>query len=140
MLLIKAFHLMAMVAWFSGLFYLPRLFVYHADARDRMGIVRFKRMEARLYYGIIWPAALMTTGFGLWLLSYNESYYLHAAWMHAKLGLVGLVWVYQLACGHFMRNFRKNRNARSAFFFRVFNEMPTLLLAGIVVLAVVKPY
>lgn len=140
MLLIKAFHIIALVAWFAGLFYLPRLFVYHADAVDTVSIERFKVMERRLYYGITWPAALLTTILGLWLLSYNPGYYLKAGWMHAKLGLVFVLWIYHLFCGHYVRQFAKGRLVRTALFFRVFNEIPTLLLVGIVVLVVVRPF
>lgn len=139
MLTLKAFHIIAMVAWFAGLFYLPRLFVYHADTSDQLGDERFKIMERRLYYGITWPAALLTTVFGLILLSYNLPYYLKAGWMHAKLSLVVLLWVYHLCCGHFLKNFAKNTNQKTAKFFRIFNEVPTLLLVGIVLFVVVKP-
>lgn len=140
MLVIKAFHLIAMVAWFSGLFYLPRLFVYHAETTDAISIARFKIMERRLYYGITWPAAILTTLLGIWLISYNVPYYLKAVWMHAKISLVVLVWVYHLICGHFLRKFRKGNNERRAYFFRIFNEIPTLLLIGIILLVVVKPF
>ncbi len=138
MLYVKAFHIIAVVAWFSGLFYLPRLFVYHADSIDFISINRFKIMERRLYYGITWPSAIVTTLLGGWLLAYNPQYYLHAGWMHAKLGLVVLLWVYHLSCGHYRRAFARDGNKRSALFFRIFNEMPTLLLVGIVLLVVVK--
>jgi putative membrane protein len=138
MLYIKAFHIIAMVAWFSGLFYLPRLFVYHAESHDLISIERFKIMERRLYYGITWPAAILTTVLGVWLLSYNIEYYLKAGWMHAKLGLVCVLWVYHLFCGHFRKNFAHNKNKQSSRFFRIYNEMPTLLLVGIVLLVVVK--
>lgn len=140
MLIIKAFHLIAMVAWFAGLFYLPRLFVYHANAVDGISIERFKIMERRLYYGITWPSALLTTVLGILLISYNPSYYLKSAWMHAKLSLVVLLWVYHLACGYFLKQFAKDTNSKKANFYRVFNELPTLLLVGIVILVVVKPF
>lgn len=140
MLWIKAFHLVAVVAWFSGLFYLPRLFVYHATAHDALSVARFKVMERRLYYGITWPAALLTSILGLSLLHYNWSYYLHAGWMHAKLGLVLILWGYHWCCGHYLRLFAENDNVRSERFFRVFNEMPTILLIGIVILVVVRPF
>lgn len=140
MLYVKAFHIMAMVAWFAGLFYLPRLFVYHADATDSISLERFKLMEYRLYYAITWPAAVMTTVLGIWLISYNPSYYLKSGWMHAKLGLVFLLWSYHWCCGHFVDMFKKDNNKKSAFFFRVFNEMPTLLLVGIVILVVARPF
>lgn len=140
MLLIKAFHIIAMVAWFAGLFYLPRLFVYHAETSDTLSIDRFKIMERRLYFGITWPAALITTALGIWLLTYNPGYYSKAGWMHAKLLLVVLLWVYHLLCGHFLRHFILGKNIRSAFFFRLFNEVPTLFLTAIVILVVAKPF
>ncbi|KTD55838.1 transmembrane protein [Legionella santicrucis] len=139
MLYIKAFHIIAMVAWFSGLFYLPRLFVYHADSHDAISLNRFKIMERRLYYGIIWPAALLTTILGLWLISYNPWYYLKEGWMHAKLSLVVLLWIYHLSCGHYLKAFAQDKNQKSVRFFRIYNEIPTLLLISIVILVVVKP-
>jgi putative membrane protein len=140
MLIIKAFHIVAMVAWFAGLFYLPRLFVYHADINDRLSIERFKMMERRLYYGITWPAALLTTGLGLVLMNYNWQYYLKAGWMHAKLSLVILLWAYHVLCGHFVKRFVRENNVRTATFYRSFNELPTLFLLGIVFLVVLKPF
>lgn len=138
MLYIKAFHIIAMVAWFAGLFYLPRLFVYHAEANDSISLARFKIMERRLYYGITWPAALIATVLGLKLLYFNPFYYLNAPWMHAKLSLVLLLWFYHLAAGHFLKAFAQDRNHKSSRYFRIFNEIPTLLLIGIVLLVVVK--
>ncbi|MBA2711800.1 MAG: protoporphyrinogen oxidase HemJ [Tatlockia sp.] len=140
MLWIKAFHIIAMVAWFAGLFYLPRLFVYHAESKDSISLSRFKTMERRLYYGITWPAALLTTVLGLLLLSYNSQYYLKTGWMHAKLGFVVLLWIYHLACGYFFKQFAIDKNSKSSFFYRIFNEIPTLLLIGIVLLVVLKPF
>jgi len=139
MLWVKAFHVIAMVAWFAGLFYLPRLFVYHADATDKISIDRFKVMERRLYYAITWPAALLTTVLGLWLLSVMLPYYQKAIWMHLKLGLVVLLWGYHLLCGHFVRQFKQNKNRRTSMFYRLLNELPTVFLIGIVILVIVKP-
>lgn len=139
MLYIKAFHIISMVAWFAGLFYLPRLFVYHADTQDAISLSRFKIMEKRLYYGITWPAALITTLLGLWLISYNLGYYLRAGWMHEKLSLVALLWAYHLLCGHYLKAFAQDNNQKSVRFFRIYNEIPTLLLISIVILVVVKP-
>lgn len=139
MLWLKAWHIVAMTAWFAGLFYLPRLFVYHADCTDTPSIERFHIMERRLYYGIIWPAGLATTLLGMLLVLYNPSYYLHASWFHAKCLCVGLVWSYQLTCGHFRIAFSKRQNTKTSRYFRVFNEVPTLLLIAIVLLVVVKP-
>ena len=140
MLWIKAFHIIAVVAWFAGLFYLPRLFVYHADARDNLSLERFKIMERRLYYAIMWPSAVLSTILGLSLLDFNRSYYFASGWMHAKLALVLLLWIYHLSCGHYVKQFSLNKNTRHTFFFRMYNEIPTVLLVGIVILVVVKPF
>ncbi|MCX7116493.1 MAG: CopD family protein [Legionellales bacterium] len=140
MLIIKALHIIAMVAWFAGLFYLPRLFVYHSECVDSLSIERFKVMERRLYYGITWPAALFTTSFGISLLLSQPKYYAHAHWMHAKLGLVVFLWAYHLMCGHFLKRFAATKNKLTSKFYRPFNEIPTVLLIGIVMLAVVKPF
>lgn len=139
MLWVRAFHVIAMVAWFAGLFYLPRLFVYHAEAQDRTSIERFKVMERRLYYGITWPAALVTSILGLWLVTFMLSYYQHAIWMHIKLAFVVLLWGFHLLCGYFVRKFKEDKNTRTSKFYRVFNELPTLLLIAIVILVIVKP-
>lgn len=139
MLIAKAFHIISMVAWFAGLFYLPRLFVYHAEAKDKISIERFKIMERRLYYGITWPAALLTSGLGIFLIIYNVEYYLKSPWMHAKLSFVFLVWVYHLVCGHYLRQFAIDNNQKKARFYRIFNEVPTVLLIVIILLVVVKP-
>lgn len=140
MLVVKALHVMAMVAWFAGLFYLPRLFVYHADAKDNISIERFKIMERRLYYGITWPAAVFTTVWGVMLIMYNPDYYLKAGWMHAKLTGIVLLYAYHLGCGHFYKLFSMDKNNRTSRFYRVFNEIPTLLLVCIVLLVEVKPF
>ena len=139
MLYVKAFHIIFMVTWFAGLFYLPRLFVYHADAKDEISIKRFKIMERRLYYGITWPGGLLTTLLGFWLISFNAQYYLKSGWMHAKLTTVLLLWIYHLVCGSYVRQFAADKNNKSAYFYRVFNELPTVLLLGIVFLVVLKP-
>ena len=137
MLWLKAFHVIAMVTWFAGLFYLPRLFVYHADARDAAGTERFCVMERRLF-AIMTIGAIATLAFGIALLA-SEPVYRSAAWMHAKLGLVGLLVLYHLYCYKLSRAFAQGRNAHTAKWYRVFNEIPSLLLIGIVIRAVVKP-
>ena len=139
MLWIRACHVIAMVAWFAGLFYLPRLFVYHNDSTDQISVDRFKLMEKRLYYAIMWPAAGLTTIFGTYLLTYNWFYYQQAAWLHGKLLLVAILWGYHLCFGYYLKQFRKDIKTRTTRFYRIFNEIPTLLLVGIVVLVVVKP-
>ena len=139
MLIIKAFHIITMVAWFAALFYLPRLFVYHAKSVDMLSCTRFKLMESRLFYGIMCPAAILSTLLGLWLLSYNWEYYLKTGWMQLKLILVAILWCYHLLCGYFMQKFANFKNTRSAYFYKIFNEIPTLLLICIVLLVVLKP-
>ncbi len=137
---IKALHLIAMVAWFAGLFYLPRLFVYHAEANDAVGIERFKVMEHRLYYFIMAPAALLTVIFGFILLSFSVTYYAHAIWMHVKLILVGLLILFHGYCGKLLKDFKQDKNQHTSLFYRYFNEFPTLLLIAIVIMAEVKPF
>lgn len=140
MSLIKAFHIIAMVAWFAGLFYLPRLFVYHADAKDKISIERFKIMEHRLYYYIMLPSALLTVLFGFILLSFSVHYYTQATWMHLKLGLVAILILFHLYCGKCLRDFKRDHNRHSSVFYRWLNEFPTLLLIAIVIVAEVQPF
>lgn len=139
MLWILSFHIIAMVAWFAGLFYLPRLLVYHTSADDTIGSERFKVMEYKLYYYIMWPAAIFTTIFGLWLFSFNASFYMQALWMHAKMLLVVILWIYHLYCGRLLGYFRRDQNPYPEKFYRIFNEIPTILLIGITIMAIVKP-
>jgi putative membrane protein len=137
MLWLKAFHVIAVITWFAGLFYLPRLYVYHADARDSISIERFKIMERRLF-------ALMTIGavagvaLGAAMLV-AAPLYLSMPWLRIKLLLVLLVVAYHGYCYKLMRDFARDANARSARWYRAFNEVPSLLLIAIVLLAVIKP-
>jgi putative membrane protein len=138
MLWLKALHLVAVVAWFAGLFYLPRLFVYHAEAKDPIGTQRFEIMERRLY-------AIMTIGaaaaivFGCLMLIESPGY-LQMQWLRAKLLIVALVVAYHVYCYRLMQGLAAGRNTRSSKWFRGFNELPSLLLLLIVILAVVKPF
>ena len=137
MLWIKAFHIVFMMTWFAGLFYLPRLFVYHAMCEDRAGNERFKLMERRLYYGIMAPGAVLTVIFGIWLwLGYGIT----GAWLHAKLALVVILIAYHLWSGKLLNDFKHDRNTRSHVWYRWFNELPTIILIVVVILAVVKPF
>jgi putative membrane protein len=137
MLWVKSFHIIFVVTWFAGLFYLPRLFVYHAMAEDAVGRQRFEVMERKLYYGIMAPGAVLTIVFGLWLwLGYSVS----GGWLHAKLALVAVLLGYHLWCGKLIRDFKENRNTRSHVWYRWFNEVPTVILVLAVILAVVKPF
>lgn len=137
MLWIKSFHIIAMVTWFAGLFYLPRLFVYHAQATDAVSIERFKIMERRLFFGIMTPGAVLTLASGVWLwLGYGFS----GTWLSAKLAVVGLVIGHHLWCYFALRTFSEDRNSRSHIYYRWMNEIPVLYLLVIVVLVVVKPF
>lgn len=139
MLWVKAFHIIFMVSWFAGLFYLPRLFVYHALCDDAPGQARFVIMERKLFW-FITPWAVLTVFFGVWLLwDYAWAAYSHTVWLHAKLLLVALLIAYHIYCGKLMLDFRYGRNRRNHVFYRWLNEVPVLLLFAIVVLAVVKP-
>jgi putative membrane protein len=141
MLWVKAFHLIFIVTWFSAMFYLPRLYVYHAMCEDEAGNERFKIMERKLYRGIMTPSALLTLVFGIWLLSFYSLEQLAAmGWLHAKLTLVVLLFAYHGMCGRMLKQFAADSNQRSHKFYRLFNEIPVLLLIAVIILAVVKPF
>ncbi|MCE5180727.1 MAG: protoporphyrinogen oxidase HemJ [Betaproteobacteria bacterium] len=137
MLWVKAFHIVAVITWFAGLFYLPRLFVYHAMSEDAVSSERFKVMERKLYRGIMTPSAVVVVSLGLWLwLGFGIS----GGWLHAKLALVAVLLVYHGYCGKLLKDFRDDRNNRSHVFYRWFNEFPVLILVAVVILVVVKPF
>ena len=140
MLWIKAFHLIAIICWFAAIFYLPRLFVYHADSEDKVSRDRFKIMERKLYRGIMTPSMIAVLVLGGWLLSLNLDYYLSSVWMQVKLILVALLVGFHLYCGHLLKAFANDKNTKSHKFFRVLNEVPVFMLVAIVILAVVKPF
>jgi putative membrane protein len=127
-----------MVTWFAGLFYLPRLFVYHADAHDPIGTERFKVMERRLFI-LMSVGGSATVVFGIAMLVAAPAY-LAMGWLHAKLAIVALLIGYHLYCYKLVRDFALDRNAHTGKWYRMFNELPSLMLIGIVVLAVVKPF
>ena len=140
MLWVKALHIIFMVTWFAGLFYLPRLFVYHADSSDEVSHARFLVMERKLY-AIMTIGAVLTAVFGTWLLvDYAWAAYRSSGWLTAKLVLVGGLVVYHLYYSRLMRDFRNGTAAHSHVFYRWINEIPALLLIAIVLLAVVKPF
>ncbi|GAA3959986.1 protoporphyrinogen oxidase HemJ [Allohahella marinimesophila] len=136
---LKAFHIISMVSWFAALFYLPRLFVYHAETADTLGSERFKVMERKLYRGIATPAMVATLVFGFALMSQNAAV-MKMGWMHAKLMLIVILIGYHLACGSLMRKFAADQNVRTHTFYRWFNEFPVLILIAVVILVVVKPF
>jgi len=143
MLWLKAFHVIGVVSWFAALLYLPRLFVYHAQIQgatidDPVGNARFKIMERKLF-GIMTIAALLAVGFGVAMLAASPAYLL-MGWLQLKLVLVFLLIGYHGACLALLQQFAADRNARSERWYRLFNEIPALLLLGIVILAVVKPF
>jgi putative membrane protein len=138
MLWIKSFHIIFMVAWYAGLFYLPRLFVYHAMAQDSVSLERFKVMERRLYVGIMMPSMVLTAVFGVWLwLGYGFA----GAWLDIKLALVLVSMALHFYLGRLISDFRHDRNKHGHVFYRWLNEIPALpLLLLIVILVVVKPF
>ncbi|WP_347987207.1 CopD family protein [Methylomonas sp. AM2-LC] len=141
MLWLKSLHLIFMVTWFAGLFYLPRLFVYHAMSEDEISRERFKIMESKLYFGIMTPGMILTLGFGVWMLSdYAWSLYMASIWLSIKFVLLGFLVIYHLICGKWLLDFKRDRNMHSHVFFRWVNEIPVLFLFLIVFLAVIKPF
>lgn len=141
MLWVKAFHVIFMVTWFAGLFYLPRLFVYHAMSSDEISNERFKVMERKLFYGIMTPGAILTLIFGFWMLfDYGWSLYSGMGWLHLKLLIVVALVVYHFYCGKMVKAFKFDQNQRSHVFYRWFNEAPVLMMIAVVILVVVKPF
>lgn len=140
MLWIKGLHIIFMVTWFAGLFYLPRLFVYHADSTDQTSHQRFLIMERKLF-AIMTIGALLTAAFGVWLLvDYAWNAYASSGWLQLKLLLVTLLIAFHIYCGVIINRFRKQKNRHGHVFFRWINEVPVILLIAIVLLAVVKPF
>lgn len=136
MLWLKAFHIIMVVSWFAGLFYLPRLFVNHAMTTDSATSERLKIMERKLYR-FMTPLSILALASGLWLwLGFGIT----GGWMHAKLALVGVLIGYHLYCGKLVSAFRDDLNQRSHVFYRWFNELPVLILTAVVILVVVKPF
>ncbi|MCH9696759.1 MAG: CopD family protein [Gammaproteobacteria bacterium] len=141
MLWLKALHLIFMVTWFSGLFYLPRLFVYHAMTEDTAGQERFKIMERKLFFGIMTPGMVLTIVFGVWMLGdYAWVLYKSSGWLHIKLTLIVLLIGYHMLCLKWLLAFKHDANTHSHVFFRWINEIPVFFLIAIIILATVKPF
>lgn len=140
LLWLKAFHVIFMVAWFAGIFYLPRLFVYHAESNVDTVHEQLKVMERRLLF-FVTPFALLTLGFGIAIIYLmGVDWFRASGWLHTKLALVLILFLYHGYCFKLLHNFKHNKNTRSGRFYRVFNEVPVLLLFAIIILAYVKPY
>lgn len=137
MLWLKSFHIIFMVTWFAGLFYVPRLFVYHSMAKDNQSKDRFITMERRLLYGITTPGGILTIATGLWLWAVYD---ISGGWIYIKSLLVLLLVLYQVWCGFIAQEFKQGRNARTSTFFRWFNEFPTIILISAVLLSILKPF
>ncbi len=137
MLWLKAFHIVFIVAWFAAIFGLPRLFVHHASIKDPATVERFKTME-RGMFGMMTFSAVLATAFAIAMLVRAPSY-LEMPWMHAKLGLVAVLLGYHVWCYRLVVAFREDRSAHTERWYRVFNELPLLLLIAIVLLVVIKP-
>ena len=137
MLWIKSFHIIFMVTWFAGLFYLPRLFVYHAMSDDTASRERFKLMEHKLFFGIMTPGATLTIVFGLWLwLGYG----FYGGWLYAKMALVAVLVVYHGYCGKLMLDFKHDDNRHGHVFYRWLNELPVIVLTAIILLVELQPF
>ncbi len=137
---LKALHIVAIICWFAGLFYLPRLFVYHAMSEDQLSRERFQTMERKLYRGIMMPSMIATLLFGIGMIAINPGLFATGGWLHAKLTLVVVLIGYHHLCGAQLKRFARDENNRSHVFYRWFNEFPVLLLLAIVILVVVKPF
>ncbi len=140
MLWVKSFHIIFMVTWFAGLFYLPRLYVYHATSDDSISNERFKVMERKLFHGIMTPGAALTVIFGLWLIFGYGVGIDSGGWFHAKMALVVVLIGYHIWCGKLLKDFKHDRNRHSHVFYRWFNEFPVLVLVAVVILVVVRPF
>ena len=140
MLWVKSFHVIAMTTWFAALFYLPRLFVYHAMSDDEISNERFKIMERKLFVGIMTPSAILTIILGLVLLNgYAWEAFSHTIWLQAKLWLVAVLVIYHIYCGKLLKDFKYDRNQKSHVYYRWFNEFPVLILIAIIILVIVRP-
>ena len=136
MLFFKTIHIISVITWFAGLFYLPRLFVYHAMSNDNISLERFKTMERKLYNGIMTPSAVITILTGFYLLTY---FGFEALWIKIKIVLVIILFVYHIICYRYLKLFEKNKNRNTHIYYRWFNEFPVIILIGIIILVVYKP-
>lgn len=139
MLWVKAFHIIFMVTWFAGLFYLPRLYVYHANAEDSISQERFKIMEQKLFWGITTPGGIITIVLGVWLINMTGSQILSTTWFQIKLVIVLFLVIYHIWCGKLLLDFKNNNNQHSHTWYRAFNEVPVFALIAIILLVELQP-
>lgn len=137
---LKALHIISVITWFAGIFYLPRLFVYHATTEDAKSNERFKVMEDKLYRLIMTPSMVVTLALGFWMLAIGWSTLHVSLWIWIKIALVALLVGYHLHCGKMIRDFAADRQNRSERFFRIYNELPVFVLTPVVILVVIKPF
>lgn len=141
---VLALHIIFVVCWFAGLFYIVRLFIYQVEANQKTDVERnilvpqFQLMQKRLWYGITWPSAVLTMTFGFWMYFSNFEYYIAQPWMHVKLAFVGILFLYQLRCQQIFNAMQKNCYTGTSLRLRIFNEVATILLFAIVFLVTVK--
>ena len=136
MLFFKTIHIISVITWFAGLFYLPRLFVYHSMSNDNISLERFKTMERKLYNGIMTPSAVITILTGFYLMSY---FGFEALWVKIKITLVIILFAYHIMCYKYLKSFKENKNDKSHIYYRWFNEFPVIILISIIILVVYKP-
>lgn len=136
---LKIWHIIAVIAWFAALFYLPRIFVYYASPHHTEARKTLRIMAHKLYYYIMYPAGILTTILGAALLSEKLSFYLAQPWMIAKLFLVSLLWAFHFICGHFLRQIKTDTLKTQEVFFRCFNEFPTIILIATIIVIFLKP-
>ena len=143
---IKSLHLIFVITWFAGLFYIVRLFVYHAEAKQKpqpeqdILIKQYQIMQYRLWYIITWPSAVLASVFAFWMLFFTEigQAWLQQPWMHVKLAFVLLLYIYHLKCHQIFQNLQKNEVKQSSNFFRIWNEGATIILFAVVFLVILK--
>ncbi|HCG69456.1 MAG TPA: protoporphyrinogen oxidase HemJ [Gammaproteobacteria bacterium] len=137
---LKVLHIISVITWFAGIFYLPRLFVYHATTEDEISNERFKVMEDKLYRLIMTPSMVVTLALGFWMLAIGWSALHVSLWIWIKISLVALLVGYHLHCGKVIKDFAADRQNRSERFFRIYNELPVFVLIPVVILVVIKPF
>lgn len=138
---ILTFHVMSFMSWMAMLFYLPRLFVYHAEHKQNAGFVEVAKIqEHKLFYYIGHPAMIASVASGLAMLYLNPSLFQSGGWLHAKLTLAVLLVAYHYDCKRHLRLLKEDKSTKSGKFFRAYNEIPTLLMIGIVIFVIIKPF